>query len=673
MKTRIASGIQQRMQKQPTAAAIRFALMVAMSLSTARDAIADDQRSPAKPNIVLFLVDDMGWLDSTPYGSQYYETPHMKRLERQSMRFTKAYATPLCSPTRASILSGQYSSRHGVTSASGHQTARPADASRYPAQAAPNRPFIYAISKRYLDPNLVTLAEVLRGAGYRTGHIGKWHLGLNQRHWPEQHGFEFAFHAEPSPGPRSYFSPYGIHHSGEPGPKHHVGTITDGPKGEYITDRLTDEAIRFVEKHEHEPFFLNLWHYAVHGPWGHKPGYTQSFADKTDPRGYQKNPIMASMLKSVDDSLGRLLDKLDELELTDNTLFIFYSDNGGNTHSNVPGSRGMNVKQGHPKWDFVQDWRKWAGDQPPTNNAPLREGKGRIYEGGQRVPLMVRWPGRVEAGSSSDSIVGPIDLYPTILEAAGLENPKGHIVDGASLMRVLKQAGKLKRRAYFTWFPHLIPAVSVHQGDWKLIRRFEPHAKYPEVRELYNLTQDIGETRNLAPKMPDKVQELDALIDQFVQDTGALYPKPNPAFNTAAPTTPNAIAGLVARQCRVLRTKAAIRITGEGRRPFLGTAQVKFHGPLTLKLRVRSQAGGTGRVHWRTAAQKTFPESTQLVTFDLAAGTQWQDVTVSLPIQGNPAVIRLYVPAEKTAVELQSIQFLNKTGREKSWDFAERS
>ena len=176
-----------------------------------------------------------------------------------------------------------------------------------------------------------------------------------------------------------------------------MGTITDGPKGEYITDRLTDEAIRFVERHKNEPFFLNLSHYAVHGPWGHKEEYTKQFANKVDPRAHQKNPIMASMLKSVDESLGRLLDKLDELGLTDNTLFIFYSDNGGNTHSNLPGARGMDVKQGHPKWKFVQDWKKWAGDQPPTNNAPLREGKGRIYEGGQRVPLMVRWPGQVEA------------------------------------------------------------------------------------------------------------------------------------------------------------------------------------------------------------------------------------------------------------------------------------
>lgn len=632
------------------------------------------------PNIVLFLVDDMGWMDSTPYGSQYYETPNMKRLERQSMRFTDAYAVPLCSPTRASILSGQYSSRHRVTSATGHQPAAPASAAPFPARAPANKPLIYAKSKHYLDLDLVTLAEVLLDAGYRTGHFGKWHLGLSQEHWPEEHGFEVAFHAEPSPGPRSYFSPYGVHESGEPSPKHHVGTITDGPEGEYITDRLTDEAIRFVEDHRNEPFFLNFWHFAVHGPWGHKEEYTKRFAEKTDPRGQQRNPIMASMLKSVDESLGRVISKLDELGLTDNTLFIFYSDNGGNTHSNVPSSRQIaNIKPGHPKWDFVQDWKKWAADQPPTNNAPLREGKGRIYEGGQRVPLMVRWPGHIEPGSINDSIVGPIDLYPTILEAAGLGKPAGHIVDGESLIPILKQTGRLKRQAYFTWFPHLIPAVSVRQGDWKLIRRFEPHPKYPEVRELYNLKEDIGETRNLASKRPDKVKELDALIDQFIKDTGALYPKPNPDFNAAAASKSdndkhaNPIAGLVARMCNVVRTEEAIRVMGEGRLPFLGTAQVKLSGPLTLKLRARSTAGGEGRVQWRTSNQETFPESAQVVTYDLPAGTKWQNISVRLPIQGKASVIRLYLPAERTEVEVQSIQFLDNSGREKSWDFAERS
>nr|WP_236649262.1 sulfatase [Rhodopirellula sp. SM50] len=653
-------------------------LAIGMMLSTANCTIAADASPAAKPNIVLFLVDDMGWMDSSPYGSQYYETPNMKRLQQQSMRFTNAYAVPLCSPTRASILSGQYSSRHRVTSATGHQPAAPADASPYPAKAPANRPLIYANSRNYLDLNLDSLAEVLHGAGYRTGHFGKWHLGLSQEHWPEQHGFEVAFHAEPSPGPASYFSPYGVHANGVPSGKHHVGTITDGPAGEYITDRLTDEAIRFVESHQDEPFFLNFWHFAVHGPWGHKEEYTKRFAEKTDPRGRQNNPIMASMLKSVDESLGRVLDKFDELELSDNTLFIFYSDNGGNTHSNVPGSRQMNnIKPGHPKWDFVQDWKKWAGEQPPTNNAPLREGKGRIYEGGQRVPLMVRLPGQIQPGSTSDAIVGPIDLYPTILQVAGLKQPEEHIVDGESLLPLLKHTGRLKRQAYFTWFPHLIPAVSVRQGDWKLIRRFEPHPQYPAVRELYNLTDDMGETQNLADALPQKVEELDGLIDQFIRDTGALTPKPNPDFNAdfkagsrGTSASSDTTLGLVARNCELVKTDGAIRVVGRGRQPFLGTAQVKSDSPLTLRLRVRSATGGEGRIQWKTAGQDTFPESGQVVRFDLSPGASWQDITVQIPVDGRTSVVRLYLPAEESVVDVQSIDFRDQSGRGKSWDFS---
>lgn len=637
--------------------------------------------APSRPNVILFLVDDMGWMDCGAYGSQYYETPHMDRFAKQAMRFTDAYAQPLCSPTRASILSGQYPSRHGVTSASGHQPPQAPGASLYPEKAAPNRALIFAESKNYLDPEIVTIAEALRGAGYRTAHIGKWHLGLTEPHWPERQGFDVAFHCHPDPGPPGeYFSPYGVVPPGTEKPKdkiqkYIVGTITDGPPGEYITDRITDEAIKFIEGNKDRPFFLNLWQYGVHGPWGHKQAYTAEFAKKRDPTGRQGNPIMASMLKSVDESLGRVLDKLDALGLAENTLFIFYADNGGNVHSNTPeDGKQSKIKPGHPKYNFLQDWRKWAGDRPPTNNAPLREGKGRIYEGGQRVPLMVRWPGRIQPASTSDSVVGAIDLYPTILQALGLEKPGSHILDGISFLPVLTQSGKLAREAYFTWFPHLIPAVSVRQGDWKLIRRFEPHPDYPEVRELYNLKDDIGETKNLAGQMPDRVKAMDALIDKFIQETGALAPKPNPDYrprpdNAAAPAEPTA--GLVPKACKMAVVGGSLRVEADGKAPFLGTAQVKHSGPLMLKLRARSSAGGPGRVQWVTTDQEEFPKEGQVVDFNLPAGADWQDVTVSAPVNGQIRIIRLYLPADKAPVEIESIRWLS-TGADRpirAWDF----
>ncbi len=650
----------------------RFQAFLLILLIPCGSLSAAEGASISTPNIVLFLVDDMGWMDSTPYGSQYYETPNMRRLASQSMRFTDAYAVPLCSPTRASILTGQYSSRHGVTSASGHQPAAPSGASRYPAKTPANRKLIYANSKNYLDLDLVTISEVLHEAGYRTGHFGKWHLGLSQQHWPDKHGFDVAFHAQPSPGPPSYFSPYGVDKDGKPSGRHHVGTITDGPDGEYITDRLTDEAIKFIDSNRDRPFFLNFWHYGVHGPWGHKEKYTAKFAEKNDPRGKQRNPIMASMLQSVDESLGRVLDRLEELKLTENTFFVFYSDNGGNTHSRTLDDRKIaNIRPEHPQYEAIQNWRKWAGGEPPTNNSPLREGKGRIYEGGQRVPLMIRWPGRIEPASTSDAVVGPIDLYPTILDVTGLAKPQSHIVDGESLLPILTQTGQLQRTAYFTWFPHLIPAASVRQENWKLIYRFEPHAQYPETRELYNLRDDIGETKNLASAMPEKVQQLDQLIRQFIEDTHALAPKPNPSYQRAASST----VGLVPRGCELIPADGAIEVVREGRTEnvFLGTAQVKQAGPLSLKLRLRSPNGGSGRVQWKTKQQDDFPETGQSVAYEVPKSNDWQTVEVDLPIQNPPQIVRLYLPTEPGTLHIQSIEFAGEKGVVRAWDFSNYS
>ncbi|MCM2370533.1 sulfatase [Aporhodopirellula aestuarii] len=628
-----------------------------------------------QPNVVLFVVDDMGWMDSTAYGSQYYETPNMERLAEQSMRFTDAYAVPLCSPTRCSILSGQHSARHRVTSASGHQPPALPDASPYAEKASPVAKFIYPNSKNFIDPAIVTLAEVLRDAGYRTGHFGKWHLGLMPENRPDQNGFETTWECAPDPGPPSYFSPYGVSAQGRPTGQHHVGNITDGPDGEYITDRLTDEALQFVETHRDEPFFLNLWQYGVHGPWGHKEEYTAEFAKKTDPRGEQRNPIMASMLKSVDESLGRVMAKLDELGLTENTLFIFYSDNGGNVHSNREDDRKIaNLRENHPKLAAIRDWRKWAGGEGPTNNAPLREGKARIYEGGQRVPLMVRWPGIIQPGTTNGTVVGAIDLYPTVLDALNVDLPADHIVDGLSFLPVLTQTGGVDREAYFTWFPHIVPAVSVRKGEWKLIRRFEPHRDYPEVRELYNLTADISETNNLAPAMPDKVRELDALIDGFIADTGALMPIPNPAYQPHAAKAARAPeAGLVPKMCTVEVKNGALVVTKEPgkQNPFLGTAQVKTRSPLTLLLQARSQAGGAGRVQWKSANQENFPDQGQVVNFQLAPGNEWQDLRIELPIENTTQIIRLYLPLENGHVEIQSLDYRDaKTKKSlKRWEF----
>lgn len=673
---------------------IRVGLMVWYGLACGALSINATEQSTtqrpgaAKPNIIVFLVDDMGWMDCGAYGSKYYETPHIDRFAKQSMRFTDAYSQPLCSPTRASLLTGQYSARHGITSASGHLAPQPVGHAFLPATAPANRPLRMPESKNYLEPSQFTLAEALREQGYRTAHLGKWHLGTTPPHWPEQQGFDVAFHCHPDPGPPgNYFSPYGVVPQGETKGKQRLGTITDGPDGEYITDRLTDEAIRFVKSHRDQPFFLNLWHYGVHGPWGHKAAYTAEFAKKTDPRGLQGNPIMASMLKSIDESLGRILATLDELRLAGNTIVVFTSDNGGNVHSNTE-EDGKSKKRKNDD-SALNEWRKWAGNRPPTNNTPLRDGKGRLYEGGIRVPLMVRWPEKIAAGSTSAAVVGAIDLYPTLLDLVGVPLPSQQIIDGRSYGPVLRQTGALEREAYFIWFPHLVPGVVVRQGDWKLIRRYETRAEYDGLHELFNLRDDLGESTNLAKKMPEKVRELDRLIDRFLTETRAVTPQPNPAFKatasgttttttsptTTAPKGATAVAevtnGLVPRAMNMRSVAAGLEITPDGPLPFWGIAGLRHDGPLVLTMRVRTGEAGRAKVLWRTTEQAEFPATGQSVEYRLEPSDTMTDITVKLPLEGRPAVVRLHFPTTKTPLQIESLRFTTERGDRvvKAWNF----
>jgi len=641
-----------------------------------------------KPNIILFMADDMGWTDCGAYGSQYYETPNIDKLAAQAMRFTSAYAHPLCSPSRASIMTGQEESRHGVMSAHGHLEPEPPGPQVFQENPPRTQRFLLPKSKRYLDPDTVTLAEALRDAGYRTAHMGKWHLGLTQPHWPEAHGFETTFHAAPDPGPpgSTYFSPHNVHPDGHPSGQYRVGNITDGPEGEHIADRLADEAIKFITEHKDEPFFLNLWQYSVHGPWEAKEEYVKAFLKKKDPTGRHGNPVMAAMLKSLDDSLGRVMKALDDLNLSDNTIVIFYSDNGGNIHSWASAAEQDRYlkNEKHNLFHMVKAYREYAGLQPPTNNTPLRLGKSFLYEGGVRVPLMVRWPKKIPAGSASNAIINNIDLYPTLLDLAGVPLPQNHVIDGLSFAPVLMEGKAFRRDTSFTWFPYHDAGISVRKGDWKLIRRFKENPKYYEgLVELYNLKEDLGETNNLAKQMPEKVAELGRLIDQHFAETGGLYPKPNPAFDAQSAaraqgrakgrsTTPRGpTAGLVPKQCKIVPIKGAVRVLPQGKLPFLGTAQIKLKGPLTLHLRARSVSGdgGTCRIQWRTVGQSEFSQNGQSVRFELPAGKDWQEVNVTVPVKGETQLVRIYLPGAK-AVEIQSIRWSADGRRGVTWDFS---
>lgn len=464
--------------------------------------IASAQTKSLKPNIVFILADDLGWMDITANGSQYYETPNIDRLAKRGMIFSNAYtANPLCSPTRASILSGQYPARLHITTPNGHQAPNP-DAPLMKDKAVAWNKVITSGSRTFLPLETYTIAEKLKTVGYTTGFIGKWHLGQNP-YSPEAQGFDFNIAGGPNPGPPSYFSPYKIKN------------LPDGPPKEYITDRVTDEALKYIETKKDTSFFLCMWEFAVHAPFQSKLENVKYFENKVDPRGKQNNAIMAGMIKSLDESVGRIMDKLDELKLTDNTMIVFYSDNGGNMYDIVNG-------------------------KDATNNFPLKYGKGNIHEGGVRIPLIVSWPSKIEANSKSDAIISSIDFYPTLLDAASTKADKAQILDGVSLMPVLTKNKNLKRKAIFCHFPHYTPATnnypstSVRKGDWKLIRFYGEGENQTDAYKLYNLKDDIGEQKDLSGEMPKLVKKLNALIVNHVNEVDGIFPKINPAYNAKA-------------------------------------------------------------------------------------------------------------------------------------------
>ena len=447
------------------------------------------QPETPKPNILFILVDDLGWADVGCFGSKLYETPNIDRLASQGMKFTNAYAAcPVCSPTRASIMTGRYPVRQGITNFIRGDHRLP-----YSAVIPPKNEYQLPLAE-------VTIAEALRGAGYATGHIGKWHLG-DEGFLPQDQGFDYNYAGTRSGMPRSFFFPQW---RGNP--------PVEAQEGEYLPDHLTGHALEFIESNQDKPFFLYLPFYAVHIPIEAKEEHVKKFEAKITPGLVpgqdQHNPIYAGMIYSVDENIGRLTDKLDELGIAGNTIIFFMSDNGG-----------LNS----PEWK----------NEPVTSNAPLRNGKGHLYEGGIREPLIIKWPGVTAPGSTSDVPVNSVDFFPTMLGMAGAWKSRITSIelDGVNLEPLLKQQGSLAARELYWHYPHYSnqlgrPGGAVRQGDLKLIEFYDD-----DSLELYNLKDDIGETNNLAEAMPDKVKELRGLLDGWRKSMGAKMPAPNPDYD----------------------------------------------------------------------------------------------------------------------------------------------
>jgi arylsulfatase A-like enzyme len=437
----------------------------------------------APPNVVLILMDDLGWADVGCYGSTYYRTPNIDRLAAAGVRFTDAYAAcPVCSPTRASILTGKYPARLHLT------TFLPGRPNR------PDQQLLQPTIRQHLPLEEITLAKALKAGGYATGHVGKWHLG-GPGFLPTDQGFNVNVAGGSMGAPPTYFAPY------KNGRGQFLPGLENAPTGEYLTDRLTAEAERFIEANKDRPFFLYFAHYAVHIPLMAKPNVLAKYPAGGKP-GTQNNPIYAAMVESMDDSVGRVVKKLADLGLTERTVVIFTSDNGG-----------LSVKEGP--------------NTPATSNAPLRDGKGYLYEGGIREPFIIAGPGVTKPGAILSTPVISNDLFPTILELCGVKSDaKPDAVSIAPLLR----GGSIGRDDLYWHFPHYSnqggkPGGALRLGDLKLIEFYETGR-----HELYDLRRDIGEVRDLAGERPEVVKILATRLDAWRRSVDAQMMRPNPDY-----------------------------------------------------------------------------------------------------------------------------------------------
>ena len=478
---------------------------------------AKTQDKIQRPNVIVILADDLGWADLSSYGSTFYETPNLDKLAANGIRFTQNYATcPVCSPTRASMMTGKYPVKTGVTD---WIRGRQEDGKARPYEKLLAQPTAYQLA---LEEK--TIAELALEEGYKTFFAGKWHLGEEEKYWPDHQGFQInkAGWSKGSPSGKindstgGYFTPYS-------NPK-----LNDGPAGEYLTDRLTNECLSFLESNSQNPFFMMYCLYAVHNPL-QAPGYlikkyegkqkrlninnknrflkNESWMNNESDwkqRMIQDNAVYAAMIENMDWNIGRLLDKLKQLNLDGNTLVIFTSDNGG-----------LSTAEGSP-----------------TTNAPLRAGKGWLYEGGIRVPMIMYWKGKILAGSISDLPVSTADLYPTIAKAINANYKKDKDIDGENIFHLLMQPNKYQKRYIYWHYPHYSnqggkPGSVIREGNYKLIYNYED-----ETTELYNVVQDIGETDNIASGNRQIVTRLKKKLFVWLKKNAALFPNKNPSFNS---------------------------------------------------------------------------------------------------------------------------------------------
>ncbi len=583
---------------------------------------------PDQPNVIFVLADDLGWKDLGCYGSDLYETPNIDDLAASALRFTDAYtASPLCSPTRASILTGQEPGRLRFTTPSGHVPEVVLD----PQESDSSKPWYKGATpqtRTRLPNDYLTFAEVLKEQGYSTAFMGKWHLG-REPYIPENQGFDVVVGGREHPGPPPpghFFAPWDC------------STLPVVPEGTHICDVVTDTALKYIEAKKDEPFLLCLWYYDVHAPYQGKEDLKEYYAGKIGPENRQRCPTMGAMVGNMDANFGRLMDKLKELGLDKNTIVIFTSDNGGNMYDGPDGTT-------------------------PTNNYPLRAGKGINYEGGVRVPLIVKVPGLTRAGTESDVVISTVDHYTSILELLNIPFPESVLTDGVSYVPALRGKEYVREPIYST-FCHYTPAtggranISMRHGPWRFYKFYFDGPNREHRYELYNLEEDIGEKHNLAGEMPGKVQEMLTRLDAHAEEADILLPRLNQNYSG---NVADAFQG--SADTRISVADKVLVIESTGQEPSVETVFTPnvSDGTFLLEFEMRSESDGPGKLDWKAAGEDEYlpQNSTHLEGIHDGA---WHKYSLELPLTGRLSTLRIQPSAAKGEIGIRNLVLLTTDG-----------
>ncbi len=555
--------------------------------------------SNKQPNVIFVLCDDLGWKDLVCYGSDLYETPNIDALAASGMLFTDAYtASPLCSPTRASVLTGQEPGRLRFTTPSGHSPQVVLD----PRETTTSHPYSKTATpqtRTRLPNEYITFAEVLKEQGYSTAFMGKWHLGRDP-YIPENQGFDVVVGGREHPGPPPpgrFFAPWDIE------------TIPVYPEGTHICDVVTDKAVEYIEANQDNPFLLCLWYYDVHAPYQSKEDLKAYYAEKIGPDHIQRCPTMGGMIGNLDIQFGRVLQAVKDLKLEKETIIIFTSDNGGNMYDGPDGTT-------------------------PTNNYPLRTGKGSNYEGGVRVPMIVRVPGVTKAGSVSNVVTSSVDHFISLMELLGIPYPEGQITDGESYVRALK-GESYERGPMYSTFSHNTPAtgnranISMRQGPWRFYKFYYDGPDREHRYELYNLEEDISELNDLADEMPDRVEKMKQMMEAHIEEAGILQAQKNENYQG------NVVDAFLGSQDVTLDVSdKVLTINSTGNEPWIRTwFTPNVNGEtFLLEFEMKSDSKGEGSLQWTYSRENDFREES-ITRFGVKHDGDWHGYKVEMPLE----------------------------------------